>query len=230
MTLATILVVQGVTLLVLREPGGAVSAAYTTIFTGEVIPGMLPSSLVMLVGFLLLWALLRRTKFGVALYAVGSDEEAARANGIISAQSQFIAYGVAGGTYGVTGVFLTAQTGSADPLVGPPMLLPIFVAVVLGGTHLGGGRGGCLSTLFGSLTLMLIVNLLLVMNVSAFFSTAAEGLLLILAVLGNSFARRLASMAASPCAGRPMATAGCRRRALCPRRARYTALGSDTSG
>jgi ribose transport system permease protein len=60
---------------------------------------------------------------------------------------------------------------------------------VLGGTHLGGGRGGFLSTLFGSLTLMLIVNLLLVMNVSAFFSTAAEGLLLILAVLGNSFAR-----------------------------------------
>ena len=102
---------------------------------------------------------------------------------------KFIAYVIAGGTYGVAGVFLTAQTGSADPLVGSPMLLPIFVAVVLGGTHLGGGRGGCLGTLFGSLTLMLIVNLLLVMNVSAFFSTAAEGLLLILAVLGNSFAR-----------------------------------------
>jgi ribose transport system permease protein len=188
-TLATMFVVQGVTLLVLREPGGAVSAAYTTIFTGDVIPGMLPSSLVMLVGFLLLWALLRRTRFGVALYAVGSDEEAARANGIISARVKFIAYVIAGGTYGVAGVFLTAQTGSADPLVGPPMLLPIFVAVVLGGTHLGGGRGGCIGTLFGSLTLMLIVNLLLVMNVSAFFSTAAEGLLLILAVLGNSFAR-----------------------------------------
>jgi ribose transport system permease protein len=188
-TLATMFFVQGVTLLIMPEPGGAVSANYSAIFTGDVIPGVLPSSLVILIGLLLLWALLRRTRFGVALYAVGSDEEAARANGINSASVKFIAYIIAGGTYGVAGVFLTAQTGSADPLVGPPMLLPIFVAVVLGGTHLGGGRGGCLGTLFGSLTLILLVNLLLVMNVSAFFSTAAEGLLLILAVLGNSVAQ-----------------------------------------
>jgi ribose transport system permease protein len=188
-TLATMFVVQGLTLLIQHEPGGAVSPVYTTIFTGDAIPGMLPSSLVALVGFLLLWALLRRTRFGVALYAVGSDADAARANGINPSRVKFIANIVAGGSYGIAGVFLTAQTGSADPLIGPSMLLPIFVAVVLGGTHLGGGRGGCLGTLFGSLTLILLVNLLLVMNISAFFSTAAEGLLLILAVLGNSLAR-----------------------------------------
>ncbi len=186
-TLANMFVIQGLTLLIQPEPGGSVSPSFTAVFTGDLVPGVIPSSLVVMVGALLLWALLRRTRLGIALYAVGSDEEAARASGVRAVRVKWITYGLAGACYGFAGVFLTAQTGSADPLVGSAMLLPIFVAVLLGGTHMGGGRGGCLGTVFGSLTLMLIVNLLLVMKVSSYFSTAAEGLLLILAVLGNSF-------------------------------------------
>jgi len=188
-TLATMFVIQGGTLLVMSEPGGAVSSDYTDIFTGDAIPHVLPASLLILIVLLLLWGLLRRTRFGIALYAIGSDEEAARANGIPAARVKLAVYALAGAAYGLAGITLTAQTGSADPLVGPPMLLPIFVAVILGGTHLAGGRGGCLGTVFGAFTLMLTVNILLVMNVSAFFSTAAEGLLLIVAVLGNAMGR-----------------------------------------
>ncbi len=188
-TLATMFMTQGATLLIMPEPGGAVPPGYSAALTGDAAPGLVPMPLLILVGLLLLWALLRRTRFGVALYAVGSDEEAARANGVDGARVKFIAYVIAGGAYGFAGVFLSAQTGSADPLVGPPMLLPIFVAVVLGGTPLHGGRGGCLGTVFGAFTLMLTVNVLLVMNVSAFLSTAAQGLLLVLAVLGASLGR-----------------------------------------
>lgn len=186
-TLATMFIIQGATLLVMSEPGGAVPAAYSAVFMGDLIPNLLPASLAILLALLLLWGLLRRTRFGVALYAIGSDEEAARANGIRTARIKLAVYVLAGLAYGFAGVVLTAQTGSADPLVGPPMLLPIFVAVILGGTHLAGGRGGCLGTVLGAFTLMLTVNILLIMNVSAFFSTAAQGILLILAVLGNSF-------------------------------------------
>ena len=188
-TLAIMFITQGVTLLIMPEPGGAVPSAYSAALTGDAVSGLVPMPLLILVGLLLLWGLLRRTRFGVALYAIGSDEEAARANGVDGARVKFIAYVIAGGAYGFAGVFLTAQTGSADPLVGPPMLLPIFVAVVLGGTPLHGGRGGCLGTVFGAFTLMLTVNVLLVMNVSAFLSTAAQGLLLVLAVLGASLGR-----------------------------------------
>lgn len=188
-TLATMFIIQGATLLVMSEPGGTVSAEYSSLFMGDVIANAVPASLSILVVLLLLWGLLRRTRFGVALYAIGSDEDAARANGVDAARIKFAVYVLAGAGYGLAGVALTAQTGSADPLVGPPMLLPIFVAVILGGTHLAGGRGGCLGTVFGAFTLMLTVNILLVMDVSAFFSTAAEGILLILAVLGNSLGR-----------------------------------------
>ena len=189
-TLAMMFVVEGVTLLILHEPGGSVSAGYIALFTGDVIPLIVPTTLFLIVCILLAWAGLRRTPIGVALYAVGSDEGAALANGINSARVKIIAYTIAGGCYSLAGVLLTAQSGSADPLIGSPLLLPIFVAVVLGGTNLGGGRGGCVGTVFGSLTLVLIVNLLLVMNISSFVSTAAEGVLLIIAVLGNSFSKR----------------------------------------
>lgn len=185
-TLATMFMIEGATLLVMPQPGGAVPPEYSAFFTGDAIPGVLPASLLIIVVLLLLWGLIRRTRFGVALYAIGSDEDATRANGVPTVRTKFLVYTLAGAAYGLGGVMLTAQTGSADPLIGPPMLLPIFVAVILGGTQLTGGRGGTLGTVFGAFTLMLTVNILLVLNVSAFFSTAAQGILLILAVLGNS--------------------------------------------
>ena len=94
--------------------------------------------------------------------------------------------------YGAAGAFISAQTGSADPLIGRPMLLQIFTAVVLGGTLLGGGRGGCIGSVVGAYTLVLVVNILLVLNVSAYYSSVAEGLILILAVLAASLNRRSA--------------------------------------
>ena len=85
-----------------------------------------------------LW-LIKRTRFGTALYAVGSDQDAATYGGIRVDWIKFFAYVLAGGYYGAAGVFISAQTGSADPLIGDPLLLPIFAAVVVGGTRLGGG-------------------------------------------------------------------------------------------
>ena len=107
-------------------------------------------------------------------------------------QVELGAYVLAGMFYGAAGAFISAQTGSADPLIGRPMLLQIFTAVVLGGTLLGGGRGGCLGTVVGAYTLVLVVNILLVLNVSAYYSSVAEGTILVLAVLAASLNRRSA--------------------------------------
>jgi len=54
------------------------------------------------------------------------------------------------------------------------MLLQVFAAVVIGGTLLGGGRGGCVGSVFGSFSLLLVVNILLILSISAYFSTIAR--------------------------------------------------------
>ncbi|MEZ5934081.1 MAG: ABC transporter permease [Alphaproteobacteria bacterium] len=191
-TLSTMFIVQGVTLLVMDKPGGMIPFGLTGLLAGDAIPELLPMPLVLLGFLLLLWLVLKNSRLGVGIYAVGSDPEAAAAAGIDRRLVLFLVYTIAGGLYGVAGVFITAQTGSGDPLVGNPMLLQIFAAVVVGGVRLGGGKGGLVGPVFGAYTLMLVVNILLVLNVSAYYSTVAEGLILILAVLGASISRRSA--------------------------------------
>jgi ribose transport system permease protein len=185
-TLSTMFIAQGVTLLVMEKPGGFVANQLGSFYLGDAIPNVLPMPILLLVCVLLLWLWLKSTRFGAALYAIGSDAEAARFSGVRVDLTRFVTYVIAGGCYGLAGVFISAQTGSGDPLVGNPMLLSIFTAVVLGGTRLGGGRGGPTGSVFGAYILMSVVNVLLVLNVSAYYSTIAEGVILILAVLAAS--------------------------------------------
>jgi ribose transport system permease protein len=188
-TLSTMFIIQGITLLVLDQPGGFVSPSLGIFYMGDAIPGFLPSALLLLAALVLGWGWLKRTPYGVALYAVGSDRASAAAVGVRVTLIRFATYVLAGGLYGMAGVFVSAQTGSGDPTVGNPLLLSIFAAVVIGGTRLGGGKGGPVGTIFGALVLMIIVNILLALNVSAYFSTIAEGLVLIGAVLLSSVSR-----------------------------------------
>ncbi|MEZ5831777.1 MAG: ABC transporter permease [Dongiaceae bacterium] len=189
-TLATMFIVQGLTLLVLDKPGGMVPAGLSSALVQDAIPNFLPMPIVVLAILILLWLWLKNTRFGTAIYAIGSDMDAARAQGISVPWVQLLVYTLAGGCYGFAGVFISAQTGAGDPLVGNSMLLQVFGAVVVGGTRLGGGRGGCVGSIVGAYILMIVVNILLVLNVSAYYSTITEGCILILAVLAGSLTRK----------------------------------------
>ena len=185
-TLSTMFLVRGLTLLIMPDPGGSVAETLTKLFTGTAIPGVLPAAAIVIAGGLTIWLLVRRTKFGTAMFAVGSDADAAHAVGIPVEWTRFGAFVLGGLFYGMAGVYIGAQTGSADPLVGDPLLLQSFTAVVLGGTLLGGGRGSAVGSVIGAYTLMLMINLLLALDVSAYYSTIAEGVVLILAVVAAS--------------------------------------------
>lgn len=189
-TLSTMFILQGVTLLVMDKPGGFVAPSLGNFYVGDAIPEFLPMPIVLMGAVILAWLWLKNTRFGTAIYAVGSDPDAARSAGLRVDWTRFRVYVAAGGCYGLAGVFISAQTGSGDPLIGDPMLLQIFAAVVVGGSRLGGGKGGCVGSIFGAYILMMVVNVLLVLNVSAYYSTIVEGVILILAVLGASLSRR----------------------------------------
>ncbi|CAN7800085.1 ABC transporter permease [Paraburkholderia hospita] len=188
-TLATMFMVQGLTLLIQNKPGGSIGEQFGGFITSDLIADKVPMSAAVLVLALLIWSFMKRTRFGVGLYALGSDPDGAYANGMPLTRYRIATYAIAGMFYAAAGLYVSAQTGSADPLVGRPLLLSMFTAVVLGGTWLGGGRGGCVGTVFAAMTLMVTVNILLVLNVSAFYTTIAEAAILILAVLGSSIGK-----------------------------------------
>jgi len=189
-TLATMFLVRGITLLIMPNPGGSVGFEMSMVLTGSAIPDILPSSVLVIGAALAIWYLLRSSRFGISLYAVGSDPESARSIGLPVMRTRFLAFVIGGMFYGAAGVFISAQTGAADPLVGDPMLLQIFAAVVLGGTSLAGGRGGALGTVIGAYTLMLLVNILLALDVSAYYSTVVEAAALLIAAAAGLMGAR----------------------------------------
>jgi len=185
-TLATMFIAGGATLLVLKEPGGQIPSEFASLLTGDALPKLLPAPFALLAIAYGLWLLLRGSRIGTAIYAIGNDEQAAFASGVDVRLVKFLAYASGGALYGAAGIFISAQTGSGDPNVGQAMLLQVFTAVVLGGTVFGGGRGGLLGTIVGAYTLAVISSILLVLNVSAYYSTVVEGAIIVLAVLAGS--------------------------------------------
>ncbi|TGR23040.1 MULTISPECIES: ABC transporter permease [unclassified Mesorhizobium] len=185
-TLATLFILQGVALLVMPIPGGHITTSFINFFAGDAIPKLVPAALVVILAAIAFWMVLRNSRLGTAIYAIGSDESAAASNGVNTARVKFLAYTMAGGFYGLAGLFITAQAGGSDPLVGAAMLIQVFTAVVLGGTSLAGGRGGLVGPVFGAFLLMSTVNTLMVFSMPTFLSPIFDGGILILAVVLSS--------------------------------------------
>ncbi|MGE3371439.1 MAG: ABC transporter permease [Rhizobiaceae bacterium] len=166
-TLATMFIAQGAALLILSYPGGEFSYEVSMLMVGDAIPNVLPAPLVVVAIALALWLYLKSSRLGIALYAVGSDEAAAAANGVATPWTRFWSFTVAGAFYGAAGLFVTANSGSGDPLIGAAMLLKVFAAVVLGGTIIGGGKGGAVGSVIGAFILTILVNIFVTWQLTA---------------------------------------------------------------
>jgi ribose transport system permease protein len=182
-TLGTMFVLQGAALLILKFPGGSVSSDFANLLVGDAVPDVLPVPILIIVLAVLVWLYLKRLRFGLGLYAIGSDAAAARASGVDVRFIRFLSFTAAGAFFGAAGLFITANAGSGDPLIGAPFLLKVFAAVVLGGTLIGGGRGGAVGTVFGALTLTIVVDIFLVIGVRTYYVPIVEGAILLIAVL-----------------------------------------------
>jgi ribose transport system permease protein len=184
-TLATMFVWTGAALLILPQPGGSVPEGFVEGLTGS-LPGGVPVALLILVALAAVCWYWARTPLGMAMFASGGSELAARVAGLPVRRLKLLAFAASGLCYGLAGVFLTAQTGSGDPNVGSTFLLEAFAAVAIGGTAFGGGRGSFLASVLGALVLGVITNVLLSLGVSSFATSAFYGLLLFVTVAAAS--------------------------------------------
>jgi ABC-type xylose transport system permease subunit len=148
--------------------------------------------LVLLVAFCALAAelVMRRTRFGAQLYAIGGNPEAARLAGINIKRVIFWNFVIAGLAYGITGVALTARVGGAVAgSAGLFLELDAIAAAIIGGTALSGGRGRILGALVGALLMGSLNNGMSLMNVAPFFQDTVRGVVLLLAVALDHLSR-----------------------------------------
>lgn len=179
-TLATLSIFQGLAIRVLPQPGGQIPQVYTNVLTNPNGPW----SLIYVGVCALAWMWFRRTRLGVAIFAVGNDPVAATANGIAARRSIILAYVWAGILSAAGGLFLVAGATAGDATTGNAYVLTSIVAVVLGGVSLFGGRGNGIGAIMGAFIITMIVNILFFAHIDPLYQAFYEGLLLVIAVLG----------------------------------------------
>jgi fructose transport system permease protein len=147
-------------------------------------------SLLMLVVFGVTAYVLKQTAWGTHVYAIGNNAEAARLSGIRVNLHLLTVYAVGGLIYGIAGLMLLGRVTVADPLGGQTSNLDSITAVVIGVSCLYGGRGSVLNTLIGALIVGVLRNGLTLVGIDALYQTLATGVLVIVAVAVDQFARR----------------------------------------
>ncbi len=123
------------------------------------------------------------TPFGRAIYAVGSNEEAARLSGINVPRVIFGVYAICGLLAALSGLIFLSRLSVGDPNSGLGLELEAITIAVIGGTSLFGGEGTVLGTIGGAMVLAIIANVLNLAGVSPFSQQVVKGAIIILAVL-----------------------------------------------
>lgn len=145
--------------------------------------GLQPITLMFFVTIFILWIVLRFTRFGRQIYAVGGNEEAARLSGIRVGLVKMGAYSLCAITAGLAGIANSSLNTYGDPEAGFTYELDAIAAVVIGGTSLMGGKGGMFFTFLGVLIVAYISKILSLKNFEEPAKLMVRGSLIIIAVL-----------------------------------------------
>ena len=182
-TLAMLTIARGLTKL--YTGGEAITGlgdAFVTIGSGRLLG--IPNQVWIAAGIVIAaTVLLKKTRSGRYIYAVGGNEEAAKLSGLNVKRVKLMVYTAAGALSAVGGLIVTSRLNSATPIAGEGLELDSIAAVVIGGTSLSGGRGSVLGTVLGALIIGVLNSGLVIMGVDPFWQTVIKGLVILLAVV-----------------------------------------------
>jgi ribose/xylose/arabinose/galactoside ABC-type transport system permease subunit len=143
--------------------------------------------LVLVILEIVMWLVMKYTKFGRSVYAVGGNENAAYLAGINIRNFKLLVYGLNGVFVAFATMVLLSRLGTGNPLIGDGKEIDVIAAVVVGGTALSGGKGNVWGTLIGVLLLGCISNALNILGVNPYWQYVMTGAIIILAVLLSYF-------------------------------------------
>ena len=127
--------------------------------------------------------LLRYTRFGRYVYAIGGNETATHLSGINVDAVKVVIFALSGVLSAVAGLIHAAQLNQGSPNDGIGYELNVIAAVAIGGTSLAGGKGNITGTIVGALTLGVLDNMLGLKNIDNNFQMIVKGLIIIVAVV-----------------------------------------------
>jgi ribose transport system permease protein len=185
-TLAMSFVWAGCALLVLQRPGGGSAKWLRELVIGPIGNEWVPKAAIVLILIVaIVWIPIRRSRLGLAIYAIGSNQLAAFRSGVSVGRTKIVAYVLTGLFSAIAGLSLTASTGIGTPVPGPYTLLSV-AAVVLGGVSLAGGRGGLFGPIVAVIVLQLIRTDMTFAGLDPNLATVAQGIILIGVVMSGS--------------------------------------------
>jgi ribose transport system permease protein len=181
-TLATFSIIRGLAFVISEGQTNQLSnAAFNFIGRGSI--ASIPFSLLLMITlYAVFWLVLRSTRFGRNLYAIGGSPEMSRLAGIAVDRHLLIVYTLGSFLAGLAGIIQASQLASSAPRAAVGLEFTVITAVVLGGTSLAGGKGALIGTLVGVIMLRVLDNGLVLMEVSSFYQEVARGLVLLVAV------------------------------------------------
>ena len=185
-TLAMSFVWAGSALLVRSSPGGGAAQWLKNLVVGPIGNEWIPrAAIALFVIVAIIWIPLVRSRVGLSIFAIGSNQLAAFRSGVSVGRTKFFAYAITGLFSALAGLSLTASTGIGSPVPGPYTLLSV-AAVVLGGVSLAGGRGGVFGPIVAVVVLQMIRTDLTFLNVNTNLAAVAQGVILIGVVMFGS--------------------------------------------
>jgi len=165
---------------------------YSLIRLSQTSPLRVPWIVLFAVAVAVLTALvLRYTRTGREIFAIGSNPHAAALRGLAVRRVLLLCFTLTGLLSGIAGLMFASRFGYVNPVsTGAQMELVVISAVVIGGTNVFGGSGTVLGTLLGCLLLGLVNVALPMLGVSAFWQLALYGLAILLAAATDTFIQR----------------------------------------
>ncbi len=161
------------------------------ILIGQGNLGLLPIPvLILLVVTVIIGYLMTQTRYGRSVYAVGGNEEAARAAGIPVSRVKYQAFLVNGALVGIAGVIFMSRVNAGLPNAGVGYELQAITAPIIGGTSFSGGVGTVMGTLAGALIVGILGNVMNLIGIGAYIQQIVMGAIIVVAVAYDVFSKR----------------------------------------
>lgn len=189
-TLSMLGVARGLTLVYTKgKPISGLERTFTNLGTGDI--GPIPILIIIWIALLaIVFFILRQTRFGLYIYAIGGNEETARLAGVRVHMVKIAVYSISGVLASIAGMLLTARLWSAQPQMGAGIELDVIAASVLGGVSLFGGVGSVVGASIGALIVGVLGNGLNLLRVSSYHQQVIKGLVFVLAVILDLYSKK----------------------------------------